>query len=461
MQEVSDDSDVRLMFVRDIAVVLANTHTRYCLLTTQADDDTNAMVVKTYGAGDYFGELALMTNQPRAATVRATGNDGARCLKLQRATFDKFAQGCKAILDERAKMYREEKERQKAEREAERARVRAEREAERARKAEEREEEKRKREREREEQRLAREAAKAARGVEKAEQAAEKKATEVAAAVAEAAPAADAQEEEAGGGTTDDSQPEDLSLPQQGWAGGNLGAGLGLDQDFTRRVKITKSFTQLRETFHEDDMSTPVKVPAQTQAREPATVAAVIASRDEISVQDMVAATREQQRKDREAERERAKAEREAERARVKAQRDAEKSARDAKRAEEKRRREEDQEAARLAKEAQRAATPITIDERVAKEKREKYEASDEYKQIQRSLEEEEANIDLSESHQLSEHDVSEQRAAAASSVASVIAAWIAEVCRPLHQCIGKCSDSRVRWLLCCADHWAPCKRRT
>ena len=84
-------------------------------------------------------------------------------------------------------MYREEKERQKAEREAERARVRAEREAERARKAEEREEEKRKREREREEQRLAREAAKAARDVEKAEQAAEKKATEVAAAVAEAA----------------------------------------------------------------------------------------------------------------------------------------------------------------------------------------------------------------------------------------------------------------------------------
>ena len=215
MQEVSDDSDVRLMFVRDIAVVLANTHTRYCLLTTQADDDTNAMVVKTYGAGDYFGELALMTNQPRAATVRAIGNDGARCLKLQRATFDKFAQGCKAILDERAKMYREEKERQKAEREAERARVRAEREAERARKAEEREEEKRKREREREEQRLAREAAKAARGVEKAEQAAEKKATEVAAAVAEAAPVADAQEEEAGGGTTDDSQPEDSDLDSE------------------------------------------------------------------------------------------------------------------------------------------------------------------------------------------------------------------------------------------------------
>ena len=31
VQEVSDDSDdVRLMFVRDIAVVLANTHTRYC-----------------------------------------------------------------------------------------------------------------------------------------------------------------------------------------------------------------------------------------------------------------------------------------------------------------------------------------------------------------------------------------------------------------------------------------------
>ena len=75
----------------------------WCWLTcvggvlSQVDEDDNTMVVKTYAAGDYFGELALMMNQPRAATVRAIGNDGARCLKLQRATFDKFAKGCKAI----------------------------------------------------------------------------------------------------------------------------------------------------------------------------------------------------------------------------------------------------------------------------------------------------------------------------------------------------------------------------
>lgn len=107
-------------------------------------------VVMAYEAGDYFGEVALLMNTPRQATVRVTGTEPAKCLKLNRGAFEKYARGCKGILAERQRVYKQAKELQKAQRENERIRRTEERKEEQLRKIEERERERQQKEEERE-----------------------------------------------------------------------------------------------------------------------------------------------------------------------------------------------------------------------------------------------------------------------------------------------------------------------
>ena len=57
----------------------------YFLEKGEAKADVKGEVVMRYARGDYFGELALLTDQPRKATV-TSGPDGARCLKLGRTS---------------------------------------------------------------------------------------------------------------------------------------------------------------------------------------------------------------------------------------------------------------------------------------------------------------------------------------------------------------------------------------
>eukprot|EP00092_Neocalanus_flemingeri_P004524 GFUD01004873.1.p1 GENE.GFUD01004873.1~~GFUD01004873.1.p1 ORF type:complete len:152 (-),score=29.20 GFUD01004873.1:261-716(-) len=52
---------------------------------------------------DYFGEIALMLNRPRAATVTAKGP--LKCAKMDRARFERLLGPCADILKRNIKLY--------------------------------------------------------------------------------------------------------------------------------------------------------------------------------------------------------------------------------------------------------------------------------------------------------------------------------------------------------------------
>lgn len=60
--------------------------------------------VATYGQGDYFGELALLREEPRRATVRATGR-GAMVVSLSKDDFTSLLGPIQDILQEHAEHY--------------------------------------------------------------------------------------------------------------------------------------------------------------------------------------------------------------------------------------------------------------------------------------------------------------------------------------------------------------------
>lgn len=79
--------------------------TFYMLVDGHAVATKNNTVIKDYNKGDYFGELALLKNQPRAATVTCKGS--CRVVYLDRKSFKRLLGPVEMILNRNVENYKQ------------------------------------------------------------------------------------------------------------------------------------------------------------------------------------------------------------------------------------------------------------------------------------------------------------------------------------------------------------------
>ena len=70
---------------------------------TQLDESGGQQAVRDYAAGEYFGELALLRDADRAASVRAITD--CKCILLDKASFERLLGPVKEILARDADNY--------------------------------------------------------------------------------------------------------------------------------------------------------------------------------------------------------------------------------------------------------------------------------------------------------------------------------------------------------------------
>ncbi|KAH7445570.1 hypothetical protein KP509_01G015100 [Ceratopteris richardii] len=75
----------------------------YLLEEGEAEARTGGNVVKHYKHGDYFGELALLNNKPRAATVVAVTK--CKCVSIDRKSFKRLFGKLDGILQRNTREY--------------------------------------------------------------------------------------------------------------------------------------------------------------------------------------------------------------------------------------------------------------------------------------------------------------------------------------------------------------------
>eukprot|EP01118_Nematostelium_gracile_P008769 TRINITY_DN2912_c0_g1_i1.p1 TRINITY_DN2912_c0_g1~~TRINITY_DN2912_c0_g1_i1.p1 ORF type:complete len:536 (-),score=144.87 TRINITY_DN2912_c0_g1_i1:87-1694(-) len=74
------------------------------IVTQSRQDNTRPIEVTRYQRGSYFGEVALLTNKPRAANVIANGQ--VKCLGLNRKDFTQLMGPCDKILQRNMEQYK-------------------------------------------------------------------------------------------------------------------------------------------------------------------------------------------------------------------------------------------------------------------------------------------------------------------------------------------------------------------
>jgi len=72
-------------------------------VTKKADQEKGVIELTRLGPSAYFGEIALLTDRPRAATVKAVGE--TKCVKLDRNRFTRVMGPCEEILRRNMSIY--------------------------------------------------------------------------------------------------------------------------------------------------------------------------------------------------------------------------------------------------------------------------------------------------------------------------------------------------------------------
>jgi len=114
-QKVADSMEPKRFADKEVIIAQGDTNTEYFYMVmegevvfTVIDEDGVEKEIKRDTEGSYFGELALITDNPRAVTVSAVGPTTCGCLDV--LAFERLLGPCKEIMNRNVELYAKELE---------------------------------------------------------------------------------------------------------------------------------------------------------------------------------------------------------------------------------------------------------------------------------------------------------------------------------------------------------------